>query len=136
MSKARGSTRSKSRGVSRKAALRNSPDWLDTLDLEDPHPPAPTPERSRTIAKNKAEEWHETLPDPDALAILKARLALDARKYEPAAPPAVPRITNLGPPRRREASPVREAVRNGAIFTLGALGIGYALSRLPHKGRQ
>jgi hypothetical protein len=85
--------------------------------------------------------WAERLPD---LAIWERRRALDARKYEPAVPapvaasaaPVVARTMTFGPPRRREVSPLREATKNAAILTLGALGLGFALSRIPHKGRQ
>ena len=97
--------------------------------------------RQRTVGKNAAEEWAESLPD---LAIWERRRALDARTYEPVVPAprvesmalTVPRVTKLGPSRHREANPLREAARNASLLALGVLGVGYAISKISHKGRQ
>lgn len=125
--------------VDRKKALRNDPDWRASLDLGDSSTSLPV--RRGTLAKNAAEEWAERLPD---LAIWERRRALNERTYAPVAPPPVveaisrpePRVPGLGPPRRRPVTPLREATRNAALLALGALGVGYAISRIPHKGRQ
>jgi hypothetical protein len=158
---ARASVRTKSGVGDRKKALRNAPNWLTELDLDDPTPAPvrkrsprapraarnetrPAPKWSGVIEKNKAEEWAENLPD---LAIWERRRELDARKYEPTRPraaaseapvsesPAVRQSPNIGPYRRRAVNPVREAARNATILALGALGIGLALTRIPRKGK-
>jgi hypothetical protein len=133
----------KGRFVNRKKALRDSPDWLDSLelgesptaDLKESSPSSPSGRRW-VVPKNKADAWDERLPDPGHLAIMERRRELDARTYAPPVKPSVPKYTNLGPPRRKAINPLGEAVRNGALLTLGALGVGFAISRIPHKGRQ
>jgi hypothetical protein len=127
------------RFVNRKKTLRESPDWLDSIELGESPPPdleeSPPPGGRRVIPKNKADDWEERLPDPAHLAIMARRRELDARTYTPPVEPSVPKYTNLGPPRRKAINPRGEAVRNAALFALGALGVGFAISRIPHKNR-
>jgi hypothetical protein len=82
----------------RKAAIRNSPNWLDALDL-----PAEAP-------------LPRIYPEPRT-AIAARRRELTARTYVRLAPAPMPAAP------RRPVSAIRDAIRNAAILALVALAI-------------
>lgn len=79
----------------RKAALRNSPTWLDALDLGD----EPAPVLVRPSEPNAAEVWAASLPTSSELVIRARRVELTER----AAPVVMP-IAGPGAPMYREPS--------------------------------